>query len=51
MPADGSAEAAALVSRRYTIPGMVQQYERLYRSVVGRSSMRSEVAQAPCVTE
>ena len=45
------AEGAALVSRRYTIPGMVQQYERLYRSVVGRPSMRSEVVQAPCVTE
>jgi glycosyltransferase involved in cell wall biosynthesis len=45
------AEGAALVSRRYTIPGMVQQYERLYRSVVGRPSMRPEVAQAPCVTE
>ena len=45
------AEGAALVSRRYTIPGMVQQYERLYRSVVGRPSMRSEVAPAPCVTE
>ena len=45
------AQGAALVSRRYTIPSMVRQYECLYRSVVGRRSMRPEVAQAPCVTE
>jgi glycosyltransferase involved in cell wall biosynthesis len=44
-------QGAARVSRRYTIPSMVQQYECLYRSVVGRASMHLEVAQAPCVTE
>ena len=42
---------AALVERKYTIPGMVQQYERLYRSVVGRSLTHSEVAHTPCATE
>jgi glycosyltransferase involved in cell wall biosynthesis len=30
------ARAARLVARNYTIPGMVRQYEGLYRSVVGR---------------
>jgi glycosyltransferase involved in cell wall biosynthesis len=30
------AHAARLVTRHYTIPGMVRQYEGLYRSVVGR---------------
>jgi glycosyltransferase involved in cell wall biosynthesis len=29
-------QGAALVRARHTVPGMVQQYERLYRSVVGR---------------
>lgn len=46
-----SARGADLVERKYTIPGMVQQYERLYRSVVGRSLTHSEVAQTPCATE
>ena len=30
------AHAARLVTRHYTIPGMVRQYDSLYRSVVGR---------------
>lgn len=45
------ARGAQLVSERYTISSMVNQYECLYRSVVGKPSMRPEVAQAPCVTE
>jgi glycosyltransferase involved in cell wall biosynthesis len=45
------AHGAGLVSRRYTIPSMVHQYECLYRSVVARPSVRPEVAQAPCATE
>lgn len=45
------AQGAALVSRRFTIPSMVHQYDCLYRSVIGRPSMRPEVAQTPCVTE
>ena len=45
------AQGAALVSRRYTIPSMVHQYECLYRSLVGQASMRPEAARAPCVTE
>ena len=45
------AQAATLVSRRYTVPTMVHQYECLYRSLVGQVSMRREVARAPCVTE
>ncbi len=45
------ARARALVARRYTIPTMVLDYERLYRSVVGRPAGRAEIAQAPCATE
>ena len=45
------ARGAGLVERKYTIPGMVQHYERLYRSVIGRSSAHSEVAQTSCATE
>jgi glycosyltransferase involved in cell wall biosynthesis len=41
------AQAAALVSRRYTIPAMVNQYECLYRSIVGRPSMHAEIAHTP----
>ena len=45
------ARARALVARRYTIPTMVLDYERLYRSVAGRPAGRAEIAQAPCATE
>ena len=41
----------ALVGRNYTIPNMVHEYERLYRSVVGRPAVHAEIAQAPCATE
>jgi glycosyltransferase involved in cell wall biosynthesis len=45
------ARAASAARTLYTIPGMVNQYERLYRSVAGRPSTRREVAPAPCVTK
>jgi glycosyltransferase involved in cell wall biosynthesis len=41
----------ALVGRSYTIPNMVLEYERLYRTVVGRPAIQPEIAQAPCATE
>ena len=44
-------QGAVLVRQRYTIPSMVHQYECLYRSVVGRPSVRPEVMQAPCGSE
>jgi glycosyltransferase involved in cell wall biosynthesis len=45
------AQGASSVRRLYTIPSMVNQYERLYRSVVGRPLARPEVGETPCVTE
>jgi glycosyltransferase involved in cell wall biosynthesis len=45
------ARAAAAARTHYTLPGMVNQYERLYRSVAGRPATRPEVAQVPCVTK
>jgi len=45
------AHARALVGRNYTIPNMVLEYERLYRSIVGRRAVHAEIAQAPCATE
>ena len=48
---DYGAHGRALVARRYTIPNMVLEYERLYRLVVGRPAIRPEIAQAPCATE
>jgi glycosyltransferase involved in cell wall biosynthesis len=38
------AQGASLVQARYTIPGMVQQYERLYRSVLALPEQEG----APC---
>jgi glycosyltransferase involved in cell wall biosynthesis len=40
------AQAATLVSRKYSIPTMVQRYDRLYRSVMGWDSTRVDVD--PC---
>ena len=48
---DYGAQGRALVGRNYTIPNMVQEYERLYRSIVGRPALHAEIAQAPCATE
>ena len=48
---DYGAHGRALVSRHYTIPNMVLEYERLYRSIVGRTALHAEIAQAPCATE
>ena len=48
---DYGAHGRALVARSYTIPKMVLEYERLYRSVVGRPAIHPEIGQAPCATE
>ena len=48
---DYGAHGRALVGRSYTIPNMVLEYERLYRTVVGRPAIQPEIAQAPCATE
>ena len=45
------AHGRALVGRSYTIPNMVLEYERLYRSVVGRPAIHPEIGQAPFATE
>jgi glycosyltransferase involved in cell wall biosynthesis len=44
-------QGAALVRTRHTIPGMVSQYERLYRSLVARPSPEPSLAGKTCVTE
>ncbi len=48
---DYGAQGRALVGRNYTMPNMVQEYERLYRSIVGRPARHAEIAQAPCANE
>ena len=48
---DYGAHGRALVGRSYTIPNMVLEYERLYRTVVGRPAIHPEIARAPCATE
>jgi glycosyltransferase involved in cell wall biosynthesis len=41
------AQGASIVRRRHTVPAMVSQYERLYRSVLGLPTAASPVAGEP----
>lgn len=43
--------AGELARERYTVPGMVEQYERLYRSVVGRPSAQPRAVPTGCATD
>ena len=41
------AQGASIVRRRHTVPAMVSQYERLYRSVLGLPTAATPVAGEP----